>query len=555
MKRRSFLAGSAAGGAISMLDWLGYFQRYGVPGTSKSLGFAEAAAQAAVTGVPHFLIYWFQEGGWDSYSLFSPLDTPNHAALTIPANTLNPSPSWSSQFYRPKGYGPALRSAAAPRTQGPLTYGYLGDDATELLPDMAIVSSHAGNTFHSGGRWDYHYGKYQSYAAMTAARKPTERTVLQAFAEQYGSAFPIAHVSWHRFLSDGELEESNYPEGTGYYEKLGPAYAHTVYGRTPTDMRARLASLATVTAGARNERIRSFVDNLNSNFLAGKQGETIRAFDSAVKVYKQLTGGTGVTVNPSTLFTDPTLRAQFDVKPGDEVTSSASINGNPARSKDTPNTNVQAMMTYELMTKGLSIGFWIENREIRGFDTHRERRSIMQGDGQTDQKNNLATNLWSPLKTLVKKLKTTQYGTSGKTYWDYTTIVLVSEMGRTIQGDVASLLATADPDDVKYGKILDQDCCQHWHVNSVVFMGGTVKGNTQYGRVGTSTLEGIPLMPDGTLDPAYDPVTGLKVGTPSSNAAITDAGHVYSTALSLSGIDPAGKGLNTRPPLGYIKRG
>ncbi len=555
MKRRSFLAGATAGGAISMLDWLGWFQRYGVPGTSKSLGFAEAAAQATVTGTPHFLIYWFQEGGWDSYCLFSPLDTPNHAGLTIAANTLDPTPSWSSQFYRPRGYGPALGGANAPRTLGPLSYGYLGDDATELLPDMAIVSSHAGNTFHSGGRWEYHYGKYQSYAAMTDVRKLAERSVLQAFAEQYGSAFPIAHVSWHRFLSDGELEETNYPEGTGYYERLGPAYAHTVYGRTPSDMRARLASLATVTAGARNERIRTFVDNLNSNFLKGKQGETITAFDSAVKVYKQLTGGTGVTVNPATLFTDPTLRAEFNVKPNDEVTSSTSINGNPARSKDTPNTNVQAMMTYELMTKGLSIGFWLENREIRGFDTHLARRSIMSNDGQRDQKSNLGTNLWSPLKTLVKKLKTTQFGTSGKTYWDYTTIVLASEMGRTIQGDVASLLATTDPDEVKYGKILDQDCCQHWHVNSVAFLGGTVKGNTQYGRVGTSSLEGIPVMPDGSLDPAFDPITGRRVGTPDSKAVITDAGHVYATALSLSGIDPAGKGLNVRPALGYIKKG
>jgi hypothetical protein len=319
-------------------------------------------------------------------------------------------------------------------------------------------------------------------------------------------------------------------------------------------MRARLSSLTSVTSGARSQRIRAFVDNLNSNFLAGKQGESIAAFDSAVKVYKQLTGGNGVTVNPTTLFTGQALRAEFGVTSADEVTNSASVNGNPARSKDTPNTNVQALMTYELMTKGLAIGFWLENRTIRGFDSHRDRRSIMSGAGQTDQKANLKTNLWVPLKALVNKLKTTQYGTSGKTYWDYTTIVLASEMGRTIQGDVASLLATADPDAVKDGKILDQDCCQHWRVNSVAFMGGTVKGNVQYGRVGTSTLEGIPLMPDGSLDPAFDPITGVLRGTKSAQSGITDSGHVYSTALSLSGIDPAGKGLNVRPALGYIKK-
>jgi hypothetical protein len=94
------------------------------------------------------------------------------------------------------------------------------------------VSSHLGNTFHSGGRWDYHYGKYASYTPLTAQRRPTERTVMQAFCEAYGSGFPLSHVSWHRWLSDGELEEANYPEGTGYYEKLGPAFAHTIYGRT-----------------------------------------------------------------------------------------------------------------------------------------------------------------------------------------------------------------------------------------------------------------------------------------------------------------------------------
>ena len=33
MKRRSFLRGAAAGGAIGVLDWLGFFRSFGVPGT------------------------------------------------------------------------------------------------------------------------------------------------------------------------------------------------------------------------------------------------------------------------------------------------------------------------------------------------------------------------------------------------------------------------------------------------------------------------------------------------------------------------------------------
>lgn len=547
MNRRQLLKGAAA---ISVLDWLGYFRRWGVPGTQKSLGIAESVAQ---TMDPRFLVMWFQEGGWDSYSMFGAVDTPNHATMTIPAGTLNPSPAWSSQFYRPKNYK-ADAAHFAPKTQSNITYGYLAQDGLPLFNDLAVVSSHKGAAFHSGSRWDFHYGKYSSYAPLSAQRQPNERSLMQAFAEVYGASYPIANVAWHRWLSDGELEEANYPEGTGFYEKLGPAYAHTVYGRTPVEMRNRLSQLGNVTAGARSARIRSFVDNLHQNFIADHNGESVAAFSSAVGIYKQLTSGTGVVVNPATLFTDPQLRADFGVSPADEATNATSVNGNPARSKDSPMVNVQALMAYELMTKGLSIGFWIENRQIRGFDTHSDRYGIFGRDGQSDQLDDMRTDLWNPLKVFVNKLKTTQYGTSGKSYWDLTTIVLASEMGRTIQGDVASILASSDSDPVKYDKIMSQDCCQHWDTSSVAFLGGNVQGDRQYGRVGTSTLEGIPMMPDGTLDPAYNPATGVLMGTKSPNSFVADAGHVYSTALALTGIDPTGKGRNIRPAMNFIKK-
>lgn len=551
MKRRSFLQGASAGAAIGVLDWLGYFRRWGVPGTAKSLGIADAVAQSMD---PRFLVMWFQEGGWDSYSMFSPIDTPNHATMTIPAGTLNPSPAWSDQFYRPKSYG-LDATHAVPKTQGNITYGYLAEDAGPLFNDLAVVSSHQGNTFHSGGRWEYHYGKYAQYAALTAQRQPNERSLMQAFAEVYGSSYPLANVSWHRWLSDGELEEANYPEGTGFYEKLGPAYAHTTYGRTPAEMRNRLSQLGNVTAGARTERIRTFVDNLHQNFIADHNGESVAAFSSAVGIYKQLTSGSGLVVNPSTLFTDPTLRAEFGVATGDEATNSTSVNGNPARSKDSPMVNVQALMAYELMTKGLSLAFWIENRQIRGFDSHSSRSGILSRKGQDDQLAMIRRDLWTPLKAFVNRLKTTQYGTSGKSYWDLTTIVLASEMGRTIQGDVASILAsTADNDTVKYQKIIDQDCCQHWKVNSVAFLGGNVQGNRQYGRVGTSTLDSIPIMPDGTLDPAYNPATGILTGTKSPNSFVPNAGHVYATALDIAGVNPTGKGRNSAPSMGFLKK-
>ncbi len=547
MRRRTLLKGA---GAIGVAEWLGFFRRFGVPGTSKSLGLAEAVAQSME---PRFLVYWFQEGGWDSYSMFSPVDSPNHATMTIPAGTLHPNPAWSSQFYRPKNYKlDALHHA--PQTRGNITYGYLAADGLPLFDDLAVVSSHNGNTFHSGGRWDYHYGKYASYTPLTSVRRTTERSVMQAFAEVYGANYPMANVSWHRWLSDGELEEANYPEGTGYSEKLGPAFAHTVYGRTPGEMRNRLAQLGNVTAGARSARIRAFVDDLHQNFLADHHQESTAAFRSAVDIYKQLTSGTGVIVNPATLFTDPTLRAEFGVTAADEATTSTSVNGNPARSKDSPAVNVQAMMAWELMQKGLSVAFWIENRQIRGFDTHNDRRAIFNRQGQTDQLQMMQRDLWTPLKAFVAKLKATEFGTTGKTYWDLTTIVLSSEMGRTIQGDVASILASADPDATKYTKIIEQDVCQHWKVNSVAFLGGTVQGNRQWGRVGTSSLEGIPLRADGTLDPAYNPATGVLTGTKDPASFVPNAGHVYATALQLAGINPTGKGLNTAPPLGFIKK-
>jgi hypothetical protein len=288
----------------------------------------------------------------------------------------------------------------------------------------------------------------------------------------------------------------------------------------------------------------------------------VRAFASALTIHRSLTAGGTVNITPATMFTDATMRTEFGITAADETTAASSINGNPARSKETPNTNVQALMTYEMMTKGLSIGFFIENRGLRLYDTHRDRRGIMSNQGQGDQTANMRRNLWAPLKTLVAKLKATQYGTTGTSYFDHTTIVLASEMGRTISGDVEGILANSGlTDPQKYEEIMMQDCCQHWRVSSVAFLGGTVRGNTQFGRVGSASLEGIPLMPDGTLDPAYSPDTGLLIPgrTKNPSSFISDSGHVYSTALYLSGLDPvalraAGKGRNDRPPMSFIKK-
>jgi hypothetical protein len=187
------------------------------------------------------------------------------------------------------------------------------------------------------------------------------------------------------------------------------------------------------------------------------------------------------------------------------------------------------------------------------------------------------SNLWTPLNTLVTKLKNTMHPVTGKSYFSHTNIVLCSEMGRMMNADAADIIAGkvtgVTTDDQKYAAIQDQDVCQHWFVSSVAFLGGNVKGGTQYGKTiwplqnvpngagGTKTIGSIPIMPDGTLDPAFDKNTGaiLSGRTQSDNSYISDAGHVYSTALSLSGLDPdalrtAGKGRNNRPAMNFVKK-
>ena len=93
-------------------------------------------------------------------------------------------------------------------------------------------------------------------------------------------------------------------------------------------------------------------------------------------------------------------------------------------------------------------------------------------------------------------------------------------------------------------------------MTSAALLGGQVKGNTQFGAIGEKTLLAIPIMPDGTLDPAYDPKTGelLKERKKSPKSWIPDHGDIYATALYLGGIDPKGKGRNERGPLAFLKR-
>ena len=172
--------------------------------------------------------------------------------------------------------------------------------------------------------------------------------------------------------------------------------------------------------------------------------------------------------------------------------------------------------------------------------------------------------LWGPLLTLVDLLKITPHKVTGRPLWEYTNIVLTSEFGRTIHGEVDSILADQSLSEVeRKQKINGQDISEHWKVTSAAFLGPKVNGNTQWGRVGTETIQAVPLMPDGSLCPDFDPLTGAgprdwdkdPAVKKKYNAMIPNHGDVYATALDLCGIAKKDqKGRNDRAPLPYIKK-
>jgi hypothetical protein len=549
--RRRFLSQSAraAVGALTCADFLGYFLLNGLPAVAASQG-ARVRDKIAEADTPHYLIYWFLEGGWESYDMFSPVESPNNLVTRLD--------DMSHERYRVLHWGePGYQI----QTHGNIRYGYLAEHGKDLFKDMAVLSSMETGDFHSGDRLHTHMGSYEFN--MTADREDDERSVMQAFCEVHGQPYILPHLSWHYWLSDGELNETQYTGRKGYYTALGPAHAHTIYGGTPNSLRQLLTRIQATSGDVVNREIERFLGDFHAHLRADTSLEAIRTYDSARDIYLRMAAA-GRSLDPTRvarLFTDRALREKFHIAPEDELISYNSINGNKARTKFSPKVNVQALMTYEMLRDGMSCGFWIENRDIRKFDSHLGRKYLWKDDkrtpnGQPDQTAMMKEELWSPLTALVDCLKTTQYKSTGRSLFDHTTIVLTSEFGRTIHGDVDAIKKMSIPDADKQKMIDEQDICQHWKVTSAAFLGGTVKGDTQYGAVGEKTLLPIPLMPDGGMDPAYDPKTGeLKPNaTKSALSSVPDHGDVYATALYLSGVDPRGKGRNTRGPLRYIKR-
>lgn len=547
--RRSLLRRSGATVAgLTCADFLGYFSAYGMPGEQKATAMARDATRASED--PHFLVYWYLEGGWCGYDMFNPVNTENNVVKRLD--------DVSDERYRVLDWG---KDDYSIKTHGNIRYGYLAEAGKELFPDMAVVSSMHTGSGHSRDRLKVHMGSYGF--KQTEEREPDERSVMQAFAEQYGQEYVLPQLSWHWWLSDGELNEVQYTGRRGYYEQLGPVHAHTIYGGTPNKLRKLLLQMEETAGDEVARTVDEFLGNAHRDILKDENIHAVRSYQNARKIYQQL-AKKGRNLNRADilrLFRDDQLREQFQVSPKDELITYRSVNGNKARSKFAPNTNVQAMMSYEMMRNGLSCGFFIESRDVRRFDSHNSRRNLWRGKDKTpvgnkDQTNMMNEDLWTPLAAFVDQLKNTQYKDTDTSLFDHTNIVLTSEFGRSIHGNVDGILKKKITEEKKQSEIGGQDISAHWQVTSVAFLGSNVNGNTQFGRVGEGTLMAIPIMPDGSLDPAFDPITGeLKDGqTKHKDSYIPNHGDVYSTALKLSGISPAGKGRNERPAMDFVVR-
>lgn len=549
LPRRRFLRrtlGSIAG--LTCADFLSHFAAYGMPDEKKTQQLAEDATRASDD--PHFLIYWYLEGGWCGYDMFNPVNTAN--------NVVERLENISDERYRVLNWG---QDDYTINTHGNIRYGYLAEPGKDLFNQMAVVSSMHTGSGHSRDRLKVHMGNYN--LKPTEERQDDERSVMQAFAEQYGQSYVLPSLSWHWWLSDGELNEVQYTGRRGYYHALGPLHAHTIYAGTPARLRKMLLQMEETSGDKVATLVDSFLDNAHQEILKDENIHAVRSYESARQIYLQLASG-GRKLDRfqlTQLFKDPALREEFSIQPADELITYRSVNGNKARSKFSPNTNVQAMMSYEMMRSGLSCGFFIESRDVRRFDSHNSRKNLWKGNdnrpvGNKDQTGMMKDDLWNPLHCLVERLKNTEYKDSGASLFDHTNIVLTSEFGRSIHGDVDGIVKKKIDEAKKQSEIGGQDISAHWQVTSCAFLGGNVQGNSQYGRVGEATLMAIPILPDGSLDPAYDPATGelLPDRQKNTQSFIPNHGDVYSTALQLCGINPAGRGRNDRPPMTFITR-
>ncbi len=268
--RRDFIkrVGLTAAG-LTCADFLGFFGKHGMADETK---FAHKAKEIAGQAEPRFLVYWFLEGGWDSYDMFSPVVTPNNI---YPDTRL---PSISDEKYRVLDFG---KEGKTIKTLGNIRYGFLAEAGTDLFKDLAVVSSMETGSGHSAERLRCHMGHYNF--SITGDREENERSVTQAFAEVYGQPYPLPNLSWHYWLSDGELNEVQYTGRKGYYHALGPVHAHTIYAGTPDNLRQFLMRMYATSNDVVNAQIQDFLAGAGSLSIKDEHIEACAATNPRAK--------------------------------------------------------------------------------------------------------------------------------------------------------------------------------------------------------------------------------------------------------------------------------
>src|SRR5215831_7398551 len=271
LSRRRFLrrVGVTTAG-LTCLDFLGYFTAYGLPKSDSASVLAKEAAQANEN--PRFLIYWYLEGGWMGYDMFNPVVTPN--------NLLNRLSNISAERYLVLNFG---GEGFGIYQKGGIRYGYLAQPGESLLPDLAVLSSMHTGSFHSGDRLKAHMGDYN--LKLQEDRQPDERSVMQAFAEVYGQPYVLPNLSWHWWLSDGELNEVQYTGRKGYFHALGPVHAHTIYAGTPAKLRSLLVRMQEDSGDPVNQQIQRYLDDAHREFLKDDNVEAVKSYHSARQIY------------------------------------------------------------------------------------------------------------------------------------------------------------------------------------------------------------------------------------------------------------------------------
>ena len=111
---------------------------------------------------------------------------------------------------------------------------------------------------------------------------------MQAFAEEYGQAYALPNLSWHWWLSDGELNEVQYTGRRGYYHGLGPVHAHTIYAGTPAKLRRLLLQMEETAGDAVASKVDLFLQNAHREILKDENVHAVRSYQSARRIYLQL---------------------------------------------------------------------------------------------------------------------------------------------------------------------------------------------------------------------------------------------------------------------------